>query len=257
MCTGYYLENSKALKGIVQAAAGHRLRRRMMEKIAQPLVTQGEVSCGDIVPAIAPDSRGVGRVFPMVWGFTGKHALITELPVETLEYTKSPILLDAWALHRCLIPTSWYFEWERLRPVISYDSFGDQTPEGERRERIERTVINETGPDGSVPVGDRFMIQTRGSSVTMLAGIYRIEEVDDVRIPHFLILTQEAFGDLCEIHDRMPVIFDTSDRETIQSWVDPGAIPSWDVERVAEKAIDDVIFEKSPPVRKKRDFSPF
>lgn len=72
ICTSYYLKDSTALKGISDAAAHHKLRDRMMEKIAKPVVTQSEVKHGDIAPAITPDRRGEGRVFPMIWGFTGK-----------------------------------------------------------------------------------------------------------------------------------------------------------------------------------------
>ena len=249
MCTSYYLEDSNALKGIAYAAAHHKLRKRLMGKIAQPVVTQGEVKRGDIAPAIAPDKKGEGHVFPMIWGFTGKHTLITTLDIDVLEKTKNPVLLDAWARHRCLIPTSWYYEWERLRLVDSYDTFGDQRPEGERFSmyRGNHSIVCTADGPGSEPLGSRFMVQTRGSSVTMLAGLYRIEEVEDVKVPHFLILTQEAFDDLRAVHDRMPVIFDTADPDTIRAWVNPGAMPPWDIQRIVEKSVTDVIFEESPP----------
>ncbi|MDO5131938.1 MAG: SOS response-associated peptidase family protein [Eubacteriales bacterium] len=249
MCTSYYLEDSTALKGIAYAAAHHRLRSRMMAKIPRPVVTQGEVKRGDIAPVIAPDRRGEGQVFPMAWGFTGKHTLIATLDLEVLEKTRNPVLLDAWTRHRCLIPTSWYYEWERLRPIDSYDTFGDQTPECERRNLYagNHSVVCFTDSSEAEPLGSRFMVQARGSSVTMLAGLYRIEELEDLKVPHFLILTQEAFGDLRTVHDRMPVIFDTSDADTIRAWLSPGAVPPWDVQRVIEKSVTDVIFEEDPP----------
>ena len=251
MCTSYYLEDSNALKGIAYAAAHHRLLNRIRPKVARPLMTMGEVKPGDLAPVIAPDRRrGEGHVFPMIWGFTGKHSLITELQVDVLDRTRNPILLEAWERHRCIIPSSWYFEWERLHPVISYDSFGDQTEEGERRSMYMRSSPVPDPPDGSEPLGDRFMVQARGSSVTLLAGLYRIEELDGVKVPHFLILTQEAYGDILSIHNRMPVMLDSTDGELIQRWLDPGAMPPWETDRLLDKAFTDVVFEKSPPNKK-------
>ena len=71
MCCSYFLENSTKLAGIAHAASKHRIKGRMLEKLGQPLITEGEVLPGRIAPVIAPDRRGESRVFPMVWGFTG------------------------------------------------------------------------------------------------------------------------------------------------------------------------------------------
>ena len=79
MCTTYYLENTEPLRRMGQAAENHKLRYRMMSKIAQPVVTQGEARPGDIVPVIAPDSSGEGHVYPMIWGFSGKLSLIPRM----------------------------------------------------------------------------------------------------------------------------------------------------------------------------------
>ena len=249
MCMSYFLEDSAALKGIAYAAAHHKLRERMTGAAAQPVVTQGEVKHGDIAPVIAPDKRGEGHVFPMIWGFTGKHTLITTLDIDIFERTRNPILLDAWDRHRCLIPASWYYEWERLHPIDSYDTFGDQTPEHERRSMYagNHSIVCAMDGSGSELLGSRYMVQTRGSSVTMLAGLYRIEDQKGVKLPHFLILTQEAFGDMRSVHDHMPVIFDTSDADTIRAWIDPGSLAPWDVQRVSERSVTDVICEESPP----------
>ena len=244
MCTSYYLkENSRSLRSVVNAAAHHPLRTRFAGRIAQPVITEGEVTPGDIAPVIAPDAKGVGRVYPMVWGFTGKHSLISELDIDLMDQTRNPILLHAWESCRCLIPSSWYFEWERLHPTISYDSFGDQRPENERREMY---INNGPEPDGSDPLGDRYMIQTQGSTVTLLAGIYRMEEVGGTRVPHFLILMQYAAEDIMFIHNKMPVIFPSSDSALLHDWLDPNAMPPWDVNRVINQATKDVVFEKSP-----------
>ena len=170
MCTTYFLEDSRELRGIAQAAAHHKLREHISAKLAQPVVTQGEVRPGDIVPVIAPDKSGEGHVYPMVWG---KSSLIPRLGTEFLAETKNTILLDAWNRHRCLIPASWYYDWERLYPKIGYDTHGDQSPESDLR----FTYMGNGRIPGeeSTPVGDRYMIQTHNSAVTLLAGLYRIE----------------------------------------------------------------------------------
>lgn len=246
MSTSYHLEkDSKELKSIIYAAVHHSLAKKMVSRLCRPVMTNGETYPGDILPVIAPDRKGRGRVFPMVWGMTGKQGLIHELDVDLLDRTRNPVLLDAWGRHRCLVPASWYYEWEHLHPMISYDSFGDQTPERERR--VNRSFAdNETIPDGSDLIGDRYMLQTRGSAVTMLAGIYRIEEHDDMKFPHFMLLTQEAPPELLFLHSRMPVIFDPREAGLIQKWLDPGAMPPWNAERVLEKAVTDMVFEKRP-----------
>lgn len=88
------------------------------------------------------------------------------------------------------------------------------------------------------------MIQTHNSAVTLLAGIYRIEELDGVRIPHFIILMQYASNDLMFIHSKMPVIFDSSDSGLLHDWLDPKTVPQWDVDRLLNSAVTDVLFEK-------------
>ena len=90
------------------------------------------------------------------------------------------------------------------------------------------------------------MIQTHNSAVTLLAGLYRIEELDGVRIPNFIILMQYASDDLMFIHSKMPVIFDSSDSDLLHDWLDPKAVPQWDVDRLLNSAVTDVMFEKSP-----------
>ena len=52
--------------------------------------------------------------------------------------------------------------------------------------------------------------------------------------------------DLVFLHTRMPVIFDARDTTLLQSWLDPSAMPPWDEERVLEKAVTDMVYEKRP-----------
>ena len=62
----------------------------------------------------------------------------------------------------------------------------------------------------------------------------------------FLILMQYAAEDIMFIHNKMPVIFPSSDSALLHEWLDPNAMPPWDVNRVINKAATDVVFEKSP-----------
>lgn len=88
------------------------------------------------------------------------------------------------------------------------------------------------------------MIQTHNSAVTLLAGLYRIEELDGVRIPHFMILMQYSSDDLMFIHSKMPVILDSSDSDLLHDWLDPKTVPQWNVDRLLNCAVTDVMYEK-------------
>ena len=252
MCAGYHLEESNALKSIAYAAEHHPIKEQILGKLGKPLVTKGDVRLSDVVPVIAPDQKkGEGRVFPMMWGFSTKlNTLIPSVDIDILDTTRNPVLLEAWSKHRCLIPSSWYYDWERIRPVDSYDTFGDQTPESERRRKYTQIKTPEK-LDGSEMIGERYMLQTKGSSITLLAGLYRIEEHDGVKFPHFIILTQYAAPNIMFIHNKMPVIFDSSDAALLRDWLNPEATPPWDVDRVLENSVTEMVYEKSPVQRKR------
>ena len=106
---------------------------------------------------------------------------------------------------RCIIPASWYYEWQHL-----------------------------TAPDGKVKTGDKYMIQPKGSSTTLMAGIYRIED----GFPHFAILTREPGEELRFIHDRMPVILDAQDAA---EWIRP---ENTDVKGIVLRSLTGMMFER-------------
>ena len=89
----------------------------------------------------------------MKWGYTGKTLLINAR-VETA--SEKPTFRDDWKSHRCIVPASYYFEWVHLR-----------------------------SNDGKTTTGDKYVIQPKGSSVTWLCGLYRIEE----GLPVFVVLS--------------------------------------------------------------------
>ena len=189
MCCRYYMELSPELRPIVEAAAASRLYRDNIEKLAKPLVTEGEVFPDSLVPVIASTKSGKRTVFPMVWGYhvDGISRLIANARAETA--AEKPTFRDGWALHRCIVPASWYYEWEHL-PTAG----------------------------GKTRAGDKYAIMPAGSRLTLLCGLYRMEN----GYPHFVILTREPGEKLAAIHDRMPLILSEADAE---SWIDPKINP--------------------------------
>ena len=70
MCTHFYLQyQSQELKDIMQAAVDSKLANRLIHERTKPVKTYGEIRPTDVVPVIAPNSRGTRAVFPMQWGF--------------------------------------------------------------------------------------------------------------------------------------------------------------------------------------------
>ena len=92
-------------------------------------------------------------------------------------------------MHRCIIPASWYFEWE-----------------------------HRTEPDGKKKTGAKHALKPRGGGLTRICGLYRMEN----GYPHFVILTREAWEVISFLHDRMPLILP---EETADRWIDPNQNP--------------------------------
>ena len=118
---------------------------------------------------------------------------------------EKPTFQESWERRRCVIPVSWYFEWEHL-----------------------------IGNTGQKKTGDKYMIQPRGSSVTWLCGLYRIEN----NLPVFTILTREPGEEHRKTHDRMPLILP---EDRIDQWIRPDTKP----EELLPYTLTDMIFEKS------------
>ena len=132
--------------------------------------TRGEIFPSDIVPVIANNKERIVRAFPMQWGYKpfqeGGQLLInarSETASEKATFKRS--MLE----RRCLIPASYYFEWEKQAG-------------GKVKHAIQ-------------PIDKQFFF---------MAGLYRLESEKD--IPVFTILTRDAAPDIKFIHHRMPVI---------------------------------------------------
>jgi len=210
MCSRYFVDMSPELRPIIEQARGTSLASRMVHDLGRPVIAQGEVRPTDIAPVIASNRMGQPSVFPMIWGFfssdidnTRRSQPLFNARSETASQKRT--FRECWFRRRCIIPCSWYFEWEHLKRA-----------------------------DGSSKAGDKYIIQPSGTTVTYLAGLYRMEG----NYPHFTILTREPSEGLLKLHDRMPVILPAG---LISDWIRPDGSP----DGVICHALTDMIVEKA------------
>ena len=199
MCCRYWFDELE-FRGVVAELMGSPLTKRWQP--SAKIVAAGEVRPTDVAPVIAPDKNGNRAVFPMKWGFGGKSLQIN---ARSETAAVKPMFRDAWARNRCIIPASWYFEWE-----------------------------HRTGNDGKKLTGDKYRIRPEGSGKTWLCGLYRIE----AGFPVFVVLTREPGESIRFIHNRMPLILP---EDRIDEWIRPDADP----EALAKEALTGMEFEKA------------
>ena len=192
MCVRFFIDKeSRELLRCREFAGISPLADRFRHKLGREILTDGEIGPASVTPAIATRRDGETAVFPMQWGFSmqkdKKGPLLLNARTETADV--KPTLREAWRAHRCIVPASYYFEWEH---------FSDE--------------------NGKVRTGRRFSISPEGENETCLCGLYRLEE----GLPHFVILTAQASDSVSAIHDRMPLILPKSRTE---EWIDPKSDP--------------------------------
>ena len=203
MCTRYYMEMSPLLRPYIEAANRSELKDRLSLKLGRPMVTQGEVKPGDIAPVIATSRKGTVSAFPMAFGFTSATgSLILNVRMETA--AQKPMFAQAWSLRRCIIPASWYFEWQ-----------------------------HQVRSDGRKTTGDKYLFQPEGMKAAWICGLYRFED----NLPCFVIITREAVPDIQRIHNRMPLIMPDS---AVFKWIHPSEDPA----ALAGLAVNDLFFDK-------------
>ena len=206
MCTRFYIEkDAPVLIEYMNKAVDSALARKFIANKPKPIKTSGEIRPADIVPVIAPDKNGNRNVYPMLWGFTLPNCSKPVLNARAETAATKPLFKDAWASRRCIIPASWYYEWKHYKNI-----------------------------DGKVKIGDKYMIQPVGSTVTWLCGLYRIED----GFPVFTVLTREPSEELKEIHDRMPLILS---EDKIDEWIYPGT----KAENMLPYSLTDMIAEET------------
>ena len=199
MCCRYWADESPEIREIVEDMNKSPLVEKWQQTTG--ITTYGEVRPTNVVPVIASNRTGARAVFLMKWGFTGR-SLLMNARTETAPVKAT--FKDAWTSHRCIVPASWYYEWEHL-----------------------------TGNDGRKRTGDKYLIQPKGSTMTWLCGLYRIEN----GLPVFVILTREPGEEIRFIHDRMPLIMPGS---YVNEWIKPGVKP----EELLDAAMTEMVYEK-------------
>ena len=128
-------------------------------------ISVGEVFPTNTAAGIAPN----GEAAAMRWGFPrfdGKGEVIN---ARSETAAQKNMFRRALMEGRCLIPSSWYFEWEKRRS-----------------EKI------------------KYALASRDAGLTWLAGISRVDPETGER--NFVILTRPVWDGIAFIHDRMPVI---------------------------------------------------
>jgi putative SOS response-associated peptidase YedK len=199
MCGRYFLEESPELRPIVEAMNRSPLVRKFQQSSA--VLSQGEIRPTNVAPVIASNKSGHRTVFPMRWGFTGKSLLIN---AKTETAAAKPTFQEAWKSHRCIVPASWYFEWEHLPTA-----------------------------DGKKKTGEKYILQPKGSAITWVCGLYRMEE----GFPCYVILTREPSEEIRFIHDRMPLMLP---EQYIDEWIKLDAHP----EEIIRATQTEIIYEK-------------
>ncbi len=199
MCCRYWADDTPELKTIAEEMSHSPLMEKWQK--TTPVKTSGEIRPADVVPVIAPDRSGSRAVFPMKWGFSGRSLLLN---ARTETAGIRPTFRESWERRRCIVPASWYFEWEHFR-----------------------------GSDGKTRTGDKYRIRPKDSALTWLCGLYRIEE----GLPVFVILTREPGGRIRFLHDRMPLILP---KDCVDDWIRPETNP----EELLPKALTEMVFQK-------------
>ena len=125
----------------------------------------------------------------MKWGFTLPKSTSPVVNARVETASEKPLFKEHWKRHRCVIPASYYYEWEHF-----------------------------AASNGKTKTGRKYLIQPAGATVTYLCGLYRLED----NLPVFSVLTREPSEELRQIHDRMPLII-SEDR--ITDWIDTNSDP--------------------------------
>ena len=153
MCGRYFIDSDEPTMGTMLSA----------------LSPETPIHGGEVFPSnMAPVITRHGELTTMLWGFPrfdGKGLMINARSETAAE---KPMFRTPMQYGRCLIPASWYFEWEQ---------------------------------SGTAKI--KHAIRTL-EPVLYLAGLSRQERDGQLR---FVILTRPACASIRYIHDRMPVIF--------------------------------------------------
>ena len=212
------------------------------------LSISGEIRPTDIVPVLAPDKNGNAAVYPMEWGFrlpaesgnagtphslqksgqnpgrnsgqkfghSAKGKLLVNARSETAAVKAS--FREAWACRRCIIPASWYYEWEHF------------TDENGRKKTGRKFAIC-PGPSS---LQNEMSVSAVSALKTISPETYTVETSalektsSTSTAPRNILAetvrkaTREPGRELSRIHDRMPLILPP---DAALEWVRPQAKP--------------------------------
>ena len=201
MCGRYVIAPpDSAILDLVREINRSRMAALFIQAGKPPVQEAGEILPSSVVPVLAVSRTGEKRVFPMKWGFTlngrppgnsmdtnpseqPRRTLLINARIETA--AEKPLFREAWQKHRCIIPASWYYEWEH--------------------------------DDKNHPI-QKYAIRPEQNGTVWLAGLYRMEE----GLPVFVILTRQADSGLKWMHDRMPLMLPEGE---IDRWINPETKP--------------------------------
>ncbi|MBQ3705073.1 MAG: SOS response-associated peptidase [Clostridia bacterium] len=213
VCGRFYLEPQDPLiQDLMEQVNRSPLAERFRGRYArQPVPAAGEILPSAIVPVIALSRKRERKAFPMRWGFSmgeagrGGSRLVINARSETAP--EKPMFRESWTFRRCVIPASWYFEWEHV------------LTQGGRKK-----------------AGQKYAVRSENESMLWLAGLYRMEE----GLPVFTVLTREPAESVSWMHDRMPLILPESEAGL---WI----LPDTDPEAVQRHAVTALKCEKAEP----------
>ncbi len=181
MCGRYHLKQesgSAYLEGMVAQA------QKLADRLNIPMKCAGDLRPTDVVPVIAASAvtRKIGA-FPMRWGFAHPTRGMLVFNTRSETAAEKAMFQDSIDLRRCLIPASFYYEWQK------------QTDDKKLRYAFS-------------PVDDGLLY---------LAGLY-VKPNGPKALPCFSILTRDAHAEIRGIHARMPLLVPF---DSLQDWLDP------------------------------------
>ncbi len=127
----------------------------------------GEIYPSDCVPVMTRGKSGMS-INVLQWGFPGIDGNKLIINARSESVCEKITFRDSFALNRCIIPSTGFFEW-------SHD-------------------INSQK--------EKYLFKNTDSKMLYMAGIWKIYN----NIPRFVILTTKANESVSDIHNRMPVI---------------------------------------------------
>jgi putative SOS response-associated peptidase YedK len=126
----------------------------------------GEVRPTDSAPVIVCEEDGISFE-NLRWGFKKWDGKGVIINARSETLKTKSLFSRCLDMGRCVVPAGEYFEWEKL-------------PQGKRK----------------------YYIKDGEGHILFMAGLYR----NTAEGREFVIITKDAFGDVVNIHDRMPVI---------------------------------------------------